>query len=79
MKPSKVEIYNLRDDEEGNMRVSASDLSPFDLIYGLMTGSMGAAQKSGFTKKEFVDLFSNITEDYEKESVEGWKEVPADD
>jgi len=79
MKPSKVEICNLRDDEVGDMRVSASEVSPFDLIYGLIVGSMGAAPQSGFTKKEFVNLFLDITKDYNKEFARDWKEVGSDD
>lgn len=78
MEPSKIEITNLRDDE-GNIEVSAVNVSRYDLMFGLVTSGMVVAKQMELSREEFLDVLQGLTWNYEFDLTKGCKEVFSDD
>lgn len=78
MEPSKIEITNLRDDEE-NIKVEAINMSKNYLMFGLVCSGMIIAKKTGFSREEYLDAVQRLAEEYESNLSVGYKEVFADD
>ncbi|WP_024748157.1 hypothetical protein [Levilactobacillus namurensis] len=78
MEPSKIEITNLRDDEE-NIKVEAINMSRNDLMFGLVCSGMIIAKKTGLSREEYLNAVQRLAEEYESNLSVGYKEVLADD
>lgn len=78
MEPSKIEITNLRDDEE-NIKVEAINMSRNDLMFGLVCLGMIIVKKTGLSREEYLNAVQRLAEEYESNLSVGYKEVFSDD